>query len=103
MQFRYKCIHTLKCSLLLGYIKRAKLIVNNSDTAGMCLPWHDEVIKVNAQLHRQRKPGIQHTQSIVTHIVTQVYSRVGIALINLATSSRERGHTLNGYCKIQCQ
>ena len=63
----------------------------------------DEVIQVNAQLHRQRDAGIKHAQGIIAHIVTQVHTRIGIAPIHLATRRRKGLHTLDGSRKIQFQ
>ena len=40
---------------------------------------------------------------IIAHIVTQVYPRIGIAPIHLATRRRERFHPLNAPGKVQFQ
>ena len=85
----HQCVYTLEGRLLLVDIQRAETLVDDGHTARMRLPRHDQVIEVNTQLHRQREPRVKHPQGIVTHIVTQVHARVGIAAIHLASCRRE--------------
>ena len=100
LQLGNQRVHALKRRFLLVDIHRAIVLIDNRHAARVGLPRHDQIVEFHAQLHRQSDTGIQHPQSIIADIVTQVNTRIGIALIHLATSHRKRFHTLDSLHKI---
>ena len=100
-KFGYQCVNTLKDTLLTVNIKRTEALIDDRHAAGMRLPRHDEVIEVNPQLHCQCDARVKHAQCIIAHIVTQVYTRIGIAPVYLTACGRECIHAHYRLRKIQ--
>ena len=67
---RYEGIHTLKRLLLLVNVAIHEIRVYYRHTARMRLSWHDQVIQVHAQGHRQPNARVKHPQCVIAHIVT---------------------------------
>ena len=100
-QSRHEGIHALQRLFLLVNVIVHKMSVDNRHVAGMRLSRHDHSIQVHTQLHGKHDPGVEHPQRVITHIITQVHTRIGVAPIYLTACGTECRHTL--YRPNKCQ